>query len=73
MDDADIAQVRETAERNAGIARVRSAAAHQRQREGRRDCFDCGDEIPAARRRAVPGAVRCTGCQRAFDYLRGNI
>jgi phage/conjugal plasmid C-4 type zinc finger TraR family protein len=35
--------------------------------EGRRHCLDCGDEIPAARRRAVPAAVRCLRCQAEAD------
>jgi phage/conjugal plasmid C-4 type zinc finger TraR family protein len=28
-----------------------------------KECIDCADPIPAARRRAVPGAMRCTFCQ----------
>jgi DnaK suppressor protein len=27
------------------------------------DCFDCGDEISDKRLRALPFAVRCTGCE----------
>jgi phage/conjugal plasmid C-4 type zinc finger TraR family protein len=30
-------------------------------------CEDCGDEIPAARRRAVPGVRRCVHCQAEAD------
>jgi len=30
-------------------------------------CEDCGEEIPAARRRAVPGARRCIHCQAEAD------
>ena len=28
-------------------------------------CMDCGEEIPEARRKAVPGVTRCIECQ--FD------
>lgn len=27
------------------------------------DCEDCGDEIPEARRRAIPSTRRCITCQ----------
>jgi phage/conjugal plasmid C-4 type zinc finger TraR family protein len=27
------------------------------------ECAECGDEIPEARRRAVPGCERCVECQ----------
>jgi phage/conjugal plasmid C-4 type zinc finger TraR family protein len=30
-------------------------------------CVDCGDRIPAARLKAVPGAERCVSCQRAIE------
>lgn len=34
---------------------------------GREDCEDCGEPIPEARRRAVPGVRRCVACQEAHD------
>lgn len=30
-------------------------------------CTDCGDRISAARLKALPDAVRCVNCQRAFE------
>ena len=30
-------------------------------------CEDCGDPIPEARRRAVPGVRRCIACQSEAD------
>ncbi len=30
-------------------------------------CEDCGDAIPAARRRAVPGCLLCVDCQGAHE------
>ena len=32
-------------------------------------CLDCGGPILLARRAAVPGAVRCVGCQRRFELV----
>ena len=33
-------------------------------------CSDCGDEIPEARLRANPAAVRCIDCQQDAEALR---
>jgi phage/conjugal plasmid C-4 type zinc finger TraR family protein len=30
-------------------------------------CIDCGRIIPLARRRAIPGCVRCVDCQQEYD------
>jgi phage/conjugal plasmid C-4 type zinc finger TraR family protein len=46
------------------IDRVRSRRATS---EGFTHCEDCGEEIPAARRQAVPGARRCIQCQTEAD------
>jgi phage/conjugal plasmid C-4 type zinc finger TraR family protein len=35
--------------------------------EGTTHCVECGDEIPEARRRALPGARTCIGCQSGRD------
>lgn len=47
----------------AAIAEIRAAL----QGEGAEDCIDCGEEIEAARRAAMPSAVRCVGCQGKYE------
>lgn len=47
------------------IARIRSDAAGTG--EGPRECEDCGEPIPEARRQAVPGCTRCVRCQEKFE------
>jgi DnaK suppressor protein len=43
-------------------------AALRRLEEGTYgDCFDCGEEIAAARLRALPFAVRCRDCEEARE------
>jgi DnaK suppressor protein len=40
----------------------------ERQIRGEHDiCYDCGSEIPPARRKAVPTAIRCCSCQSKLD------
>ena len=35
------------------------------------ECADCGDAIPAARRRAVPGCQLCVACQWQQEKSKG--
>jgi len=34
-------------------------------------CLECGEAIPAARRKAVPGVEYCVGCQRDLERFGG--
>ncbi|HJP35420.1 MAG TPA: DksA/TraR family C4-type zinc finger protein [Gammaproteobacteria bacterium] len=46
------------------VKRARSEMAHG---ESLAECEECGEAIPHARRRAVPGVRRCVGCQELRD------
>lgn len=51
---------------------VEDAVAAARSRlpdgaEGPEQCEECGDAIPEARRRAIPGVRLCVACQEAHD------
>jgi phage/conjugal plasmid C-4 type zinc finger TraR family protein len=46
---------------------VLSARARLPVGEGSTHCTECGDEIPEARRRALPGAHTCVTCQTGRD------
>lgn len=52
-------------------ATVADAVARARSRQakgpGRKQCAECGEPIPAARRKAVPGVQLCIACQSAHD------
>ncbi|HEX7060748.1 MAG TPA: DksA/TraR family C4-type zinc finger protein [Woeseiaceae bacterium] len=50
------------------VLRARSALPRG---ESLTHCEDCGAEIPAARRAAIPGVRRCVACQAAQDGARG--
>jgi phage/conjugal plasmid C-4 type zinc finger TraR family protein len=39
----------------------------QPTRPSRRECLDCEEPIPEARRNAVPGCERCIDCQDALE------
>ena len=46
---------------------VTSARARMPTGVGASHCLECGDEIPDARRRALPGVRTCVACQSALD------
>lgn len=50
---------------------VKDAVAHARallpSGESAEACDDCGEDIPAARREAIPGVRTCVACQSARD------
>jgi phage/conjugal plasmid C-4 type zinc finger TraR family protein len=49
-------------------ARARlAAAAGGLSGGGETHCVECGEEIPEARRRAMPGARTCVACQSGRD------
>lgn len=49
------------------VANVRRQLAKQATEESAEYCEDCGDEIPEARRLAVPGCQRCVFCQEKAE------
>lgn len=44
-----------------------SARARMPSGEGTSECEECGEPIPEARRRALPGARTCVPCQSVRD------
>jgi phage/conjugal plasmid C-4 type zinc finger TraR family protein len=46
---------------------VLTARARLPSGDGSAQCVECGDDIPEARRRALPGVHTCVGCQSGRD------
>jgi phage/conjugal plasmid C-4 type zinc finger TraR family protein len=51
---------------------VQRARSQLPRGESLRECEECGDNIPEARRKAVPGVRLCVGCQEANDEEQAN-
>ena len=64
MDVFDRAQDLETRERTAAI---KSARASLGNGKGRETCQACGEDIPQARRDAMPACRLCIACQREWE------
>jgi phage/conjugal plasmid C-4 type zinc finger TraR family protein len=63
-DFADVAAAREQADREHALAaRPRPVALRHMTDE----CIDCGDDIPPARKAAIPDAARCLDCQERHE------
>jgi phage/conjugal plasmid C-4 type zinc finger TraR family protein len=63
-DPADLAHVQEEAFRAEALARVmRPRGRGPDMSDGTPRCWECGEEIPAARLARVPDAECCVGCQ----------
>jgi phage/conjugal plasmid C-4 type zinc finger TraR family protein len=52
---------------------VMRARAHLPTGEGGTHCLECGDDIPEARRLALPGARTCITCQSVLDRRPANF
>ncbi|MCG8635432.1 MAG: TraR/DksA C4-type zinc finger protein [Desulfobacterales bacterium] len=60
MDEADLGNRFADRYLNEALAGVRTRMP---KGESRTECEDCGEDIPEARRKAVPGCVRCVNCE----------
>jgi phage/conjugal plasmid C-4 type zinc finger TraR family protein len=67
MDIIDRAQTYQEKAISAAIEDHQRRAAEIQSTEDNTHCARCGDEIPAARRKAVPGCRLCVGCQQEAE------
>ncbi|MXP26324.1 DksA/TraR family C4-type zinc finger protein [Altererythrobacter indicus] len=51
---------------------VQRARASFSNRSGTLECEVCGEDIPEARRKALPGARTCVACQSSLDRNARN-
>lgn len=65
MDEADYAQQNEAQFIKMRIDRSRRIL--NRPANETIECVDCGEAIPKARRKAMPGCTRCIACQALFE------
>ena len=66
-EEAEMAQLHAIHIHMNAVAKHREAMDKQRAQESLMECDDCGDEIPEARRIAIPGVQRCIHCQELVE------
>jgi len=59
-DDLDLAQLRIEHATEIAVAEI---IRQSKEGQGRDECLDCGETIPAERLARIPNAQRCTTCQ----------
>ena len=67
MDEIDVTNRRLEIEQKAIEARLKAAREAAVSRDAATECEDCGEEIPQARREAMPGCTRCAECQQMHE------
>lgn len=66
-EEAEIAQINNLVMNDNAINKVRDALAKQALEPSLEECEECGDEIPEARRIAVPGCKLCIYCKEKSE------
>ena len=66
-EEAEIAQINNLVMNDNAINKVRDALAKQAKEPSLEECEECGDEIPEARRIAVPGCKLCIYCKEKSE------
>ena len=64
----DLADLASRTESRLNDMRVKATQAKLRG-AGSADCRSCGEPIPEERRKALPSATRCAGCQTDHEHL----
>lgn len=72
QEETEIAQVNNLQRNQQAISEVRQQLEKQRQRPSAEECEQCGEDIPAARRKAVPGVQLCIYCQTKLERFKAN-
>lgn len=62
-EEAEMAQLHSIHMHMNAVANVRNAMAKQALQPSLEECEECGEEIPEARRIAIPGVTLCIHCK----------
>jgi RNA polymerase-binding transcription factor DksA len=66
-EEAEMAQLHSIHLHMNAVAEVRKQIAAQAQEPSLSECEQCGDEIPLARQKAVPGVRLCIHCKELAE------
>jgi len=67
MSEEDMGQLHSIHNNMNHIAEARRKLEEQAKKPSARECEECGDSIPEARRTAVKGVQYCAPCQEALE------
>ena len=71
-EEAEIAQIQALFTNQTAVNNVRNQLAKQAEQPSAEFCEECGEDIPEARRKLVPGVQLCVYCQSKLERIRAN-
>jgi len=71
-EEAELAQIQSLRMNMDALAEVQNKLAQQRQQPSAKICQDCGEKVPEARRKAIPGVQLCVECQVFAEKIKAN-
>lgn len=71
-EEAEIAQINNLQMNAMAVDGVRRQLEEQRKRPSATECEECGEGIPKARQKAIPGVQLCVYCQERFERIKAN-
>lgn len=71
-EEAEIAQIQNLVTNQNAISAVQAQLAKQRAQPSAEFCEECGEDIPQARREAIPGVQLCIFCQERQERFKAN-
>ena len=71
-EEAEMAQLHSIHLHMNAIADVQKKLAKMAEKPSATECVECGDDIPEARQRALPGVQLCTYCQEHEEITKGR-
>lgn len=72
LEEAEIAQVNNLQRNAQAVENLRQQLERQRSQPSAEFCEECGEDIPQARREAVPGVQLCIYCQTKLERFKAN-
>lgn len=69
-EEAEMAQLHSIHLHMNAISDVQKKLAKQAELPSAEECVECGEEIPEARQRAIPGVQYCIYCQEVLERNR---
>lgn len=71
-EEAEIAQIQALFTNQTAVNNVRNQLAKQAEQPSAEFCEECGEDIPEARRKLVPGVQLCVYCQTKLERFKAN-
>ena len=71
-EEAEVAQINNLISNQNAVDLVRSQLAKQAEKPSAEFCEECGEDIPEARRKLVPGVQLCIHCQTKLERIKAN-